>query len=121
MRALQRQPALNAVWHNHTRLLIEENRWRAQRYGTIEGQIDFAARKITPFPDLLDGLLGLIGEDAIALDCVVEVEHARTILQRGTSAAQQMALYRSLREDGASRIEALRAVVGWLVATTATV
>ncbi|WP_291005391.1 carboxylate-amine ligase [Ferrovibrio sp.] len=121
VRALHRQPALNAQWQNHTRLLIEENRWRAQRYGTAEGLIDFDARKVVPFSALLDHLLGLIAEDAAALDCIAEVEHARTILQRGTSAAQQMALYRERRASGASRSEALRGVVGWLVASTATV
>ena len=121
VRALRRRPDLNAVRQNHTRLLIEENRWRAQRYGTAEGQIDFSARKLLPFADLLEALLALIAEDAAALDCEAEIRHARTILHRGTAAAQQMALYRSQREAGASRTEALRAVVGWLVAATAVV
>ncbi len=121
VRALRRRPDLNAVWQNHTRLLIEENRWRAQRYGTTEGQIDFEARKVAPFADAIAALLALIAEDAEALDCTNEARHANAILQRGTSAAQQMALYRSQRGAGASRGEALRAVVGWLAATTAAV
>lgn len=119
VRALLRRPELNGIWRNHTRLLIEENRWRAQRYGTTEGQIDFAAKRVVPFPDVIDALLALIAEDAAALDCVQEVQHARTILQRGTSAAQQMALYREARTSGATRIEALRRVIGWLADTTA--
>lgn len=121
VRALQRLPGLNAERQSHTRLLIEENRWRAQRYGTAEGQVDFSARKLLPFADLLDSLLALIAEDAAALDCTAEIRHARTILQRGTSAAQQIDLYHAQRAAGASRTDALRAVVGWLVASTAAV
>lgn len=120
VRALRRLPDLNGIWRNHTRLLIEENRWRAQRYGTTAGMIDFDARCVVPFTDIIDAMLNLIAEDAAALGCETEVAHARVILARGTSAAQQMALYRRLRdEEGASRIEALRAVVGWLAETTA--
>lgn len=118
VRALRRLPRLNGTWRNHTRLLIEENRWRAQRYGTTEGQIDFEARRMVPFADILEGLLAMVAEDADALDCAAEVNHARTILARGTSAAQQVALYRQRRADGESRIEALRQVVAWLSRTT---
>jgi carboxylate-amine ligase len=118
VRALRRRPELNGTWRNHTRLLIEENRWRAQRYGTTEGMIDFESRTLMPFAAVIENLLALIAEDAQALDCVAEVEHARTILTRGTSAAQQMALYRAARDAGASRIEALRQVIGWLAETT---
>ncbi|MFN4309655.1 MAG: carboxylate-amine ligase [Ferrovibrio sp.] len=122
VRALRRLPDLNGIWRNHTRLLIEENRWRAQRYGTAEGLIDFNARRVVPFTEIIEAMLDLIAEDAEAFGCRAEVAHARTILQRGTSAAQQIALYRRLRDtEGASRIEALRAVVGWLAQTTAAV
>ncbi len=118
VRLLRRRPDINGTWRNHTRLLIEENRWRAQRYGTTEGQIDFDNRQIVPFATVVENLLTLIAEDAEALDCTAEVQHARTILERGTSAAQQMALYRAKRNEGLSRIEALRDVVGWLAETT---
>ncbi|MFN4276385.1 MAG: carboxylate-amine ligase [Ferrovibrio sp.] len=122
VRALRRLPDLNGIWRNHTRLLIEENRWRAQRYGTTEGLIDFNARRVVPFADIIEAMLDLIAEDADVLGCTAEVQHARTILKRGTSAAQQTALYRRLRdEEGASRLEALRAVVGWLAQATADV
>lgn len=117
-RALQRRPEINATWRNHTRLLIEENRWRAQRNGTSEGLIDINNKRITPFATVIEDILQLVEEDAAALGCIPEVAHARQILSRGTSAAQQMALYREKRDAGASRIEALRAVVGWLIETT---
>lgn len=119
VRCLRRMPDINGIWRNHTRLLIEENRWRAQRYGTTEGMIDFNDKRIVPFPDVIENLLALVAEDAEALDCVKEVQHARTIISRGTSAAEQMELYRDARNQGASRVEALRQVVGWLAETTA--
>lgn len=119
IRAVRRLPELNGSWRAHTRLLIEENRWRAQRYGTEAGLISAHGRHIEPFADVVEGMLTLVAEDADALDCAAEVQHARTILQRGTSAAQQMALYRAQRDGGSTRLEALRAVVGWLAQTTA--
>jgi glutamate---cysteine ligase / carboxylate-amine ligase len=53
------------------------------------------------------------------LECLPEVEHARVILARGTSADQQVALYEDLRAKGRTRMQALHAVVDWLVKTTA--
>jgi carboxylate-amine ligase len=41
-----------------------------------------------------------------------------TIMARGTSAHEQLAVYRAARDDGATRVEALRRVVDWLVAAT---
>lgn len=119
-RMLRRRPTLNGTWRTHTRLLIEENRWRAQRNGTTEGLIDTEAKRIVPFAEMVEHVLALVAEDAAALGCSREVAHARTILARGTSAAQQLALYNERRKAGAGRIEALRAVVGWLIDTTVT-
>ena len=44
-----------------------------------------------------------------------EVEHARTIVERGTSADNQPAVYREALATGAGEEEALRAVVSSLV------
>ncbi len=44
--------------------------------------------------------------------------HAREILVRGTSAHRQLAVHDRALADGASRPEALAAVVDWLVAET---
>jgi glutamate---cysteine ligase / carboxylate-amine ligase len=100
--------------------LINENRWRAQRYGLDDGLIDPATGKMSPVDDLVDDLLRRIGPDANALDCAAEVEHARTILARGTSADRQLAFYRRLRKDGRSAKAALRGVVDLLAVETAT-
>jgi gamma-glutamyl:cysteine ligase YbdK (ATP-grasp superfamily) len=63
-------------------------------------------------------LLTLIREDAEYLDCKAEVDHARTILARGTSADRQLALYRREVERGLACSEALKSVVDELVIET---
>ena len=98
--------------------MIGENRWRAHRYGSDRGLIDFGRGVMVPFAELLEEMLDLIREDAESLDCVAEVEHARTILERGTSAHRQVDVYDKAREDGADKKEALRAVVNHLIDET---
>ena len=52
-----------------TRLsLIKENRWRAQRYGLDDGLVDFGKGKVIPWSELLNEMLDLIYEDAVALN-----------------------------------------------------
>ena len=108
----------NQRWRRYSPMLINENRWRAQRYGTDQGLVDFGRGRIVPYPDLLEEILALIHPDAEALDCVPEVQHARTILQRGSSAHRQLAAYQSARDAGAEEREALRAVVDMLIEDT---
>jgi carboxylate-amine ligase len=52
------------------------------------------------------------------LDCVEEVEQARDILERGTSADRQRAAFAKAVADGASEKEALIAVVDFLIDET---
>jgi carboxylate-amine ligase len=109
----------NQRWRKYATMLIAENRWRAQRYGIDAGLVDFGKGEIVPYADLLEEIIELVGEDAERLDCVDEVEHARTILERGTSAHRQVALYEDLMAKGAAKEEALKAVVDHLIAETA--
>ncbi len=88
------------------------------RYGFDEGLIDFGRLEMVPYADLLDELIGLVREDAEALGCTTEIEHARTILRRGTSAHHQIAVYHQALAEGATEAEALRRVVDWLIAET---
>jgi carboxylate-amine ligase len=108
----------NQRWRHYANMLVNENRWRAQRYGFDEGLIDFGLGKIVPYADLLEELLELLRPDAERLDCVAEIEHAREIVKRGTSAHRQIAIYDEALEGGASKDEALKAVVDWLVEET---
>ncbi len=108
----------NQRWRHYSRMLLSENLWRAQRYGIREGLIDFGKGTIVPYADLYDELLDLVRDDAETFGCVEELEHGRTILARGTSADQQVAIYRDAVAGGASPEEALRLVVDFLVAET---
>ncbi len=83
MRMLYRLRTRNQRWRTYTRMLINENRWRAMRYSFDEGLIDFARGTIIPFDQLLDEILDLTYEDARALDCEAEVASTRDILSRG--------------------------------------
>ena len=108
----------NQRWRIYTRTLVNENRWRAQRYGIDEGMVDFGRGEIVPFPRLMEELLELIREDAEHFGCVDEVEHARTIVERGTSSHMQARAYREALEAGATHEEALRGVVDVLMEAT---
>ena len=118
LRMLYRLRMKNQRWRLYSKLLIGENRWRAHRYGSDRGLIDFGQGVVVPFADLLEEMLEHIREDAINLDCVAEVEHARTILTRGTSAHSQVDVYEKALHDGADKKEALRAVVNHLIHET---
>ena len=67
---------------------------------------------------MLEELLAITHDDAVALDCLAETEHARVLIKRGTSAHQQVDVYQTARAQGATDGEALSAVVGWLVRKT---
>ena len=45
----------NQRWRLYDRFLINENRWRAQRYGISEGLIDFGRGELVPYEDLRGG------------------------------------------------------------------
>ncbi len=108
----------NQRWRMYSNLLINENRWRAQRYGFSEGLVDFGRGEVVPYADLLEEILELVRSDAEARGCLAEAEHARDILARGTSAHRQLKIYRDALADGADEREALHAVVDWLIEET---
>jgi glutamate---cysteine ligase / carboxylate-amine ligase len=118
-RMLYRLKLANRSWRLYSNVLLCENRWRAMRHSFDEALLDLARGELVPFPVLLEELIALVREDAEALDCLAEVEHARTILARGTSAHRQLACHEEARSHGASPREALEAVVRFLVSETA--
>jgi carboxylate-amine ligase len=119
LRMLWRLKRENQRWRLYARMLIDENRWRAQRYGTDQGLVDFGRGAIVPYADLLEEILALIDQDARHFGCTDEVLHARDILARGTSAHRQIAVFDRALSEGASRHDALAAVVDWLIEETA--
>ncbi len=119
LRMLWRLRCENQRWRRYSAMLISENRWLAQRYGIDKGLVDFAKGRVVPFAQLLDDILALVAEDADALGCRAEVAHARTILERGTSAHWQRRAHREALDSGADETEALRAVVDLLIRESA--
>jgi len=118
LRMLYRLKRNNQRWRRYANMLVQENRWRAQRYGLDEGMVDFGRGEMLPFADLLTELLELVERDAREMGCLDAVLHARTILRRGTSAHRQLATYDAARVEGADHHEAVQRVVDDLVRET---
>ncbi|MXW47386.1 MAG: carboxylate-amine ligase [Gammaproteobacteria bacterium] len=115
---LNRLKMKNQRWRAYSDFLIKENRWRAQRYGIDTGLIDFGRREIVSLKELVEELIELTEVDAKALNCVDEVEHVRTILERGTSAHRQIKVYNDSLESGRPEALALLDVVKFIVQET---
>jgi carboxylate-amine ligase len=102
----------NISWRNYSRALIEENKWRAIRYGINGRMIDFGRMKELPFRDLAQELLDLCDEPARIFgtrDLMNEGIHR--ILDEGTSADQQLRVFDESNGDP-------KAVVDWLIKET---
>jgi carboxylate-amine ligase len=94
----------------YRRALIEENKWRAARYG-IEGKlIDFGKESEVPMRDLAVELLAFVDDVVDELGSRSAVEYVHTILNEGTSAERQLRVYQQTGD--------LRAVVKHLVDET---
>ena len=118
LRMLWRLKRANQRWRRYAALLVNENRWRAQRYGFDEGLVDFGKGRVVPYGELLDELIELVREDAQVFGCEAEVAASRDILKRGTSAHRQLATYKAAIDQGASNHEALQVVVDMLIEGT---
>jgi carboxylate-amine ligase len=119
LRMLAQLRRRNMRWRIYPRIMLEENRWRAQRYGVTKSLIDLGRGESLPFGALVEEIIEIIAEDAAALGCLKEVEHARVILKRGTSACRQLDAFKRAVDAGASPMEAFQAVVDLLIAETA--
>jgi carboxylate-amine ligase len=77
----------NLGFRLYHRRLIQENKWRAVRYG-LEGKLlDLGKQKEVPVKDLIRELLEFID------DVVDELDSRKEILDRGTSADEQLKVY----------------------------
>jgi carboxylate-amine ligase len=100
----------NQAWRGYRRHLINENKWRAVRYGTEGKLIDFGARKETPLRELALELVDWIGDVADELGMRQEIEYVHTILAEGTSADRQLRIWHETGD--------MKAVVDHLIAET---
>ncbi|HKT47171.1 MAG TPA: carboxylate-amine ligase [Candidatus Acidoferrales bacterium] len=107
---LHRLYTRNQSWRVYRRALIEENKWRAARYG-IEGKlIDFGKEAEVPVRDLLPELLELVDDVVDDLGSRSAVEYVHTMLREGTSAERQLRVFQETSD--------LKAVVRHIVAET---
>src|SRR6185295_17046968 len=83
----------NLGFRLYRRMLIQENKWRAVRWGLDGKMIDFGKQKEVPTRDLILELLEFVDDVLDDLGSRKEVEHIHTILERGTSAEEQLRVY----------------------------
>jgi carboxylate-amine ligase len=115
---LYRLRANNQTWRRYRRTLVEENKWLAQRHGIAAELADFGVLARKPFGVLVEEIIELVRDEAMRLGCLPEVLRARDILDRGTSADQQLNVYAKACAAGAGEREAGEAVVDWLIEET---
>ena len=100
----------NMSWRLYRRALIEENKWRAARYG-IEGKfIDFGKEAEVPMRGLIPELLEFVDDVVDELGSRSAVDYIHTIMNKGTSAERQLRVYEQTGD--------LKEVVRHLVAET---
>jgi carboxylate-amine ligase len=100
----------NLTFRLHHRMLIEENKWRAVRYGLDGRMIDFGKGKEVPIRDLIRELLDFVDDVVDDLGSRKEIEHIHTILERGTSADEQLRVWQETGD--------IKAVVDHLIQMT---
>jgi carboxylate-amine ligase len=84
----------NQAWRTYSRALIEENKWRAVRYGLDAKLIDFGKETEVPVRKLHEELLDFVDEAAAMLGTRDELRGAIMRIHRdGTSADRQLAVY----------------------------
>ena len=100
----------NVVFRHYPIGMLEENKWRALRYGVEGKMVDFGRQEELPTKMLLTELVEFVDDVLDELGSRKEVEHVFTILERGTSAARQIKIFEETDD--------VRKVVDWLVEET---
>ena len=89
----------NLGFREYRRMLIQENKWRAIRWGLDGKLLDLGKQKEVPARDLIRELLDFVDEVLDDLGSRKEVEHIHTILERGTSADEQLRVWNENNQD----------------------
>ncbi len=84
----------NLSWRRYRRHLINENKWRAVRFGIDGSMLDLGKRKEIPMRDLATEMVQWLDDVLDPLGVRAEVEHVFNILDGGTSADRQLAVYK---------------------------
>ena len=100
----------NMGFRLYRRALIQENKWRAVRWG-LEGKlIDFGKQKEVPVRDLILELLEFVDDVVDELGSRKELEYVHRIMEQGTSADRQLKIFDETGD--------LKSVVDQLIAET---
>jgi len=100
----------NMGWRLYRRMLLNENKARAARFGIQGKLIDFSRAEEVPYTDLLEELLAFVDDVVDHLGSREAVYYARTIVARGTGADRQLHKYEETND--------LRSVVDYIIAET---
>ena len=102
----------NLTFRVYPSAMVEENKWRAVRFGLDGKLIDFGKEQEQPARELIAEMLQWFVDDVVdELGSRREVEYAFEIMRHGTSADRQLATYDQTRD--------LKRVVDRVVAETA--
>ena len=101
----------NLSFRPYRKVLINENKWRAARYGIHGKLIDFGKQEEVPYRDLCGELLDFVDDVLDELGSRKEVEYINQILDHGTGADRQLAIFEQTGGD-------LKAVVDYIVEET---
>ena len=82
----------NLSWRNYRHMRDGEQVARV-RYGVTGEMIDWGRQESVPFPVLMGGAAEILDDVVDELDSREEVNYVRTILENGTSADRQVAVY----------------------------
>lgn len=88
----------NLNFITYHRALINENKWRASRYGVEGKMIDFGKECEVDTSTLLEELLEFIDDVVDDLGSRKEVENLRNMLKNGTGADRQLAVYEETKD-----------------------
>ena len=108
----------NKKWRVYSKMLINENRWRAQRYGIEKSLVDFGKSKLVSYKNLANELIDLVREDAKILKCEKELNKIRNICNSGTSADKQIKIFKDEMNKTNNKKLALDKVVKFLIKET---
>ena len=100
----------NITFRVYRRRLLDENRWRASRYGIDGKLIDFGRETEVDTRSLLNELLEFISTEVDELGSKREMAHIERIMREGTGADRQIATFH--------RTNDMKAVVDQLVSET---
>jgi carboxylate-amine ligase len=100
----------NTTFRVYRRRLLDENRWRASRYGIDGKLIDFGREAEVETRSLLNELIEFVSTEIVELGSIREFEHVERIIREGTGADRQVATW--------ERTHDMKAVVDQIVRET---